>query len=307
MGLPVRPDFWQAAPEKRDIRIKLGIDPDLPAILAIGGGDGVGGLKTIVTKLARDLPKRLHHSQVQLVAICGKNEQLREWLSTQSWPISVIALGYVSNMSDWMTASDILCTKAGPGTIAESLIRGLPIVITGFLPGQEEANVRFVVNERVGAFAKKPDRIVSLVASWLSQPDALSGMSARAQQLGRPHASLDIARDIISVAKKRIEENVRVLENNRRVRQAHMEFTRSGLSQFLPHRQFLLESGSQSFLWIRLRFFMRIIFGTLIVRDAFQYRSDDSEALRGSDSPFEVIEDCSGGDDDNDERVAILP
>ncbi|MEM7587571.1 MAG: glycosyltransferase, partial [Acidobacteriota bacterium] len=37
-------------------------------------------------------------------------------------------------MSDWMSACDIICSKAGPGTIAEAWIRGLPIILTGFLP-----------------------------------------------------------------------------------------------------------------------------------------------------------------------------
>ena len=44
--------------------------------------------------------------------------------------------GFVTNMAEWMTASDVIVTKAGPGTIAEALICGLPIILNGFIPCQ---------------------------------------------------------------------------------------------------------------------------------------------------------------------------
>lgn len=52
--------------------------------------------------------------------------------------------GFVTNMAEWMTASDVIITKAGPGTIAESLICGLPIILNGFIPcqvGRADASV----------------------------------------------------------------------------------------------------------------------------------------------------------------------
>ena len=50
--------------------------------------------------------------------------------------IYVLIKGFVNNIDQYMAASDCLVTKAGPGTIAESMIRGLPIVLSYFLPGQ---------------------------------------------------------------------------------------------------------------------------------------------------------------------------
>lgn len=57
--------------------------------------------------------------------------------------------GFVDNMAEWMTACDTIVTKAGPGTIAESLICGLPLLLNGFVPCQEAGNVPFVINNRV--------------------------------------------------------------------------------------------------------------------------------------------------------------
>ena len=49
----------------------------------------------------------------------------------------LFAKGFVSNMDEWMGAVDCIVTKAGPGTIAEAMTRGLPIMLSAFLPGQE--------------------------------------------------------------------------------------------------------------------------------------------------------------------------
>ena len=59
------------------------------------------------------------------------------------------AAGFVHNMPEWMSASDMIITKAGPGTIAESLICGLPVLLNGFIPCQEEGNVTYVLDNKV--------------------------------------------------------------------------------------------------------------------------------------------------------------
>lgn len=57
--------------------------------------------------------------------------------------------GFVDNMAEWMSACDTIVTKAGPGTIAESLICGLPVLLNGFVPCQEAGNVPFVIDNQV--------------------------------------------------------------------------------------------------------------------------------------------------------------
>lgn len=47
------------------------------------------------------------------------------------------------------SASDVIITKAGPGTISEALICGLPMVLNAFVPCQEEGNIPFVTENNV--------------------------------------------------------------------------------------------------------------------------------------------------------------
>ena len=63
--------------------------------------------------------------------------------------MKVTVNGFVDNMAEWMSSCDTIITKAGPGTIAESLICGLPVLLNGFVPCQEAGNVPFVIDNKV--------------------------------------------------------------------------------------------------------------------------------------------------------------
>ena len=67
----------------------------------------------------------------------------------------MVVNGFVDNMPEWMTACDTIVTKAGPGTIVESLICGLPVLLNGFVPCQEAGNVPFVIDNKVGRASGK--------------------------------------------------------------------------------------------------------------------------------------------------------
>merc|ERR1711862_144014 len=109
-----------------------------------------------------------------------------------------------NNMDEYMRASDILVTKAGPGTIAEASICGLPCILSSFLPGQEEGNVPYVVDNGFGCYQGSSDGIADTVQKWLEKSPStgsndgniLEDMRARALEAARPDATLDIARDL---------------------------------------------------------------------------------------------------------------
>lgn len=191
-GLPIRPAFAQPPLPKAELRRKLGLHPDLPAALLVGGGEGIGPVAAIARAVARQLacPDGPHG---QLVVICGRNQRLQQRLATYNWPIPTVVQGFVQNMQEWMTACDCIITKAGPGTIAEALVCGLPIILSGFIPGQEEGNVPFVINNGVGVFARQPEEIAAIVGRWFG-PDASERlqMAERARRLGHPQATLEI-------------------------------------------------------------------------------------------------------------------
>ena len=99
-----------------------------------------------------------------------------------------------------MSASSVLVTKAGPGTIAEAAALSLPTLMTTFLPGQEAGNVDFVKESGFGDYSPEPDVIASRVSEWFSDPPMLNSMRAAALAAGRPAATLDVAKDLGATA-----------------------------------------------------------------------------------------------------------
>ncbi|KAK6135496.1 hypothetical protein DH2020_030749 [Rehmannia glutinosa] len=183
-GLPVRPSFCRAIFTKDDLRVELEMDPQLPAVLLMGGGEGMGPVKQTAKALGESLfDEELEKPIGQLIIICGRNETLASTLQSLEWKIPV---------------------KAGPGTIAEALIRGLPIILNDYIPGQEKGNVPYVVDNGAGVFTRSPNETARIVAEWFSmKKDELNRMSQNALKLAQPNAVFDIVKDIHELACQR--------------------------------------------------------------------------------------------------------
>ncbi|QCI63066.1 MGDG synthase family glycosyltransferase [Phreatobacter stygius] len=198
-GLPIRAEFALAPPARADARLSFGLDPALPVVLVMGGGGGIGPIEAIVEAMAAALATTGGRATAQIAVITAKNDRLRARLAGRSWPVLVVPLGFVDRMSDLMHASDLLVTKAGPGSIAEASVRGLPMLIYGFIPGQEAANVDHVVEAGAGLFEPDPKALAGQAAALLgSDGQRLAGMAAKARGLGRDQATRDIVASILA-------------------------------------------------------------------------------------------------------------
>ena len=160
----------------------------------MGGAAGVGHLASQVRELSEDA------NAWQLIAVCGRNEKLRRRILELERSTPMLVLGFVDYMPELMRACDLIVTKAGPGAIAEALATGLPLVITGYLPGQEAPNVDFVVESGIGAFAPKEADLRDEVRVLAEGGPTWREMSRRAEDLAHPYASSDIARECLLLA-----------------------------------------------------------------------------------------------------------
>jgi 1,2-diacylglycerol 3-beta-galactosyltransferase len=187
-GQPVSLKFSRGRQNKSLLQQKFGLDPIRKTVLLVGGGEGTGRLFEISQALAHTVP------HVQLLIVAGRNQHLKEKLEAAAWPIPAKIFGFVDNMPELMSISDLLVTKAGPGTISEAFISGLPVLISGYIPGQEYGNVIYVQEHQAGGYAETPQEIARLAAQWTAPGDTtLQTMAANASKLARPTAALDIA------------------------------------------------------------------------------------------------------------------
>ncbi|MGD2104056.1 MAG: glycosyltransferase [Anaerolineae bacterium] len=184
-GLPVRRCFVHASELNRAAtRSKLGLDPDRAVVLLLSGADGMGPLSPLLRGIVSGEPSP------QIVAVTGRNERLRARLASQRWPPSVHIEGFVHNIHEWMRAADLVVTKAGPSTIAEALVVGIPMVIYGAVPGQEPPNVDYATEAGAAIWAPASHRAAQAVRELLSDDcDTLQRMTRRAEDAGRPRAA----------------------------------------------------------------------------------------------------------------------
>jgi 1,2-diacylglycerol 3-beta-galactosyltransferase len=193
-GLPVHPNFNRRLTDKATARRELGWNPDIPTVLMVAGGDGMGPMMETAEAI---LTQRLG---LQIVIICGRNKALKERIEAAGYP-NVIPYGFVTNMPQFMAASDVLVTKAGPATISEACIAGLPLILSSRIPGQEDGNVQLVVENDAGAYAPSPALVAETLVTWLGEGmDALAARAERARTVARPDAVWDIAEEVWQAA-----------------------------------------------------------------------------------------------------------
>lgn len=191
IGQPVSPIFSQDIGSKEELRADLGWEADRPVALLVGGGDGMGPLRKVVRAINEaELP-------VTLAVICGRNKSLESDLESLDWKIPHHIYGFTTEMPKYMKAADIFVTKAGPGSISEAFICGLPIVMYSCMPGQEEGNVDYVLDGGAGVWAPKPKAAVEAVRQFATDKALRDEYAAASLGLARPDTARGIARAIV--------------------------------------------------------------------------------------------------------------
>jgi spore coat polysaccharide biosynthesis predicted glycosyltransferase SpsG len=163
-GMILRPDFY--LPDNTDpiaLRQELGLQTDLPTAIVLFGGHG--------SRVMYDIAERLDSAALplQLILICGRNEALAAKIRSRNWRMPVKVIGFTKEVHKLMRAADFLIGKPGPGSIAEAMVRKLPVLIecNAWTLPQERYNAQWVTEKRVGIVLKTFREVVSGVKEML--------------------------------------------------------------------------------------------------------------------------------------------
>ncbi|MFM7678728.1 MAG: MGDG synthase family glycosyltransferase [Roseiflexaceae bacterium] len=171
-GFPVHPKFTACTLTADEARAQTGLDKARYTLLVTAGGVGSGRLRELVVALHNT------HPDAQLLVVTGRNAQLRAELQRLALPAHVHIYGFVDNMEQLMAASDVVVTKAGPGTLMEALVMRRPVIITEAVGIQERGNIDFVLQRGLGEYSKRIPDIVAAVTK-LADPVVRADMVAR--------------------------------------------------------------------------------------------------------------------------------
>ena len=178
-GMILRPEFY--APQKDsplEIRKELGLNATLPTAIVLFGGYG----SNVIFDIAEQLDET--RLPLQMILICGKNEKLAERLRARKWNMPLHIVGFTREVNRLMHAADFLIGKPGPGSIAEAMISGLPVLVESnstTLP-QERYNTEWVNEKKVGVVVKSFRNAVPAVRALL-EPGKLPELQRNVQTL----------------------------------------------------------------------------------------------------------------------------
>ena len=198
-GIPIDPVFAKKK-DKKEMRAKHGLAPDRTTILLSAGGFGVGSVDALIASL---MPLQ-HRSQI--VAICGRNEELKKRLqklaarSKSDATVLLKPFGFTKEMDELMTASDLVLGKPGGLTTSEALAKGLVFVIVNPIPGQEERNSDHLLEGGVAIRCNNLPVLSYKLDRLLADPKRFAAMQESSRRMGKPSAAKEIVERVSGLA-----------------------------------------------------------------------------------------------------------
>lgn len=192
-GVPVDP-VYQSLPNRAEARQKLGLMRDIPALLILFGGTGIGKPSRMIAGLKN---ARIHF---QTVWVAGRNASLQKQLERHLvGQEDSRVLGWTDNMHEWMAASDLLLGKPGSGTVVEAINSGLPILAFDPLPGIERRTCDLIEKWQIGRWVRHQEQLAEVMDDFLRHPQKLLTLRANAFEKARPKAARDAAQAIVDL------------------------------------------------------------------------------------------------------------
>ncbi len=188
-GIPIMPVFSNP-PDRRTCAAKLGTDPDRTTLALMSGGMGVSSINLLAERLLRI------EGDIQIIALAGKNAQLLELLNelAEQHPGRLFPLEYTETIEAVMAASDLAVSKPGGLTTSECLAMGLPMIVVAPIPGQEERNADFLLENGAALKAHDEPGLEYRVRQLLHDRRRLVTMQEAATRIGKPFAARDVLR-----------------------------------------------------------------------------------------------------------------
>lgn len=194
-GIPVDPVF-ESLPLQNELREKLSIQKDIPTILIMGGGFGVGDMPSLLSSFQSAT------IDMQILVVAGKNENLRKQLldvaRTLHLPHKIY--GFVNNIQELMGAADLVITKPGGLSSSETLAAERPMMIINPIPGQEQRNSDYLVENGAASILHHLSDGAYYIEKLLKNKERLSYMTQQARRISKSHAAADIATKVVELA-----------------------------------------------------------------------------------------------------------
>ncbi len=197
-GIPIDPLFAEFK-DKYAMREKFSLERDKLTILVSAGGFGVGNIEYLLQALS-DL-----QTPSQIVAICGRNEDLKtklEKLSKEKFNnerVTFKPIGFTREMDEYMSAADLIVGKPGGLTTSEAMAKGLIFVVVNPIPGQEERNSDHLLEKGCAIKCNNLPVLAYKIDELVKDKTRFETMQSNVSKFARPNASQTIIERLLSL------------------------------------------------------------------------------------------------------------
>ena len=198
-GIPIHPKFNHEI-SREDACEQLGIDPNRPTILMMGGSMGYSNHRKLIQSLS------LIGMDFQLLVVCGNNKRqyssLARALDNYDGPCSIYPFGFVHNVEVMMSASDCIITKPGGLTVSEALAKNLPMILVNPIPGHEERNVEFLLNNGIALLVTKTFSVDEAVYHLFHNQPRIASIRQTMHAVAHPDATERLCNFILDMPRR---------------------------------------------------------------------------------------------------------
>ncbi len=197
-GIPINSKFSTSL-SKSEARKALGI-ADKKTVFIISGSMGYGDIvKTIKQLDSLNL-------DFQILSVCGRNSKAKKKIDQMELSKEIYNYGYVSNVDVMMDACDVIITKPGGLTSSEALAKGVPMILMSPIPGQEDRNAEFFLNNGVASMISDTFPVDECIFQILNNPWRLPIMEQSVKNLAKPNAAKDLGDFIIETISSAVRD-----------------------------------------------------------------------------------------------------
>lgn len=183
-GIPIMPAFARPL-DRAQCAGELGIDAKRTTLLMMSGGVGLSSAAAMVEHVL-GVP-----GDFAVVALAGRNRDLLRVYQAlaAAHPGRLTPLGFTGTIERVMACADLAVTKPGGLTVSECMAMHLPMIVVSPIPGQEEHNADYLLEQGVALKALDAVGLEFRLRALLSDRSRLGRMRARMERLGRPDAA----------------------------------------------------------------------------------------------------------------------
>lgn len=191
-GIPIQPHFASKTP-KEEVRKNLGLANKFTILVMMGSmGYGNSTMDTVRTlnRMKEDF---------QLITVCGNNKKLKSRIDRMTKYKTVLNFGYTNQVADLMDAADCIITKPGGLSTSEALAKELPIIMLDPIPGQEDRNKEFMLNNGIAISISDTFPVTEAVYQLMHHDFKLEMLKQNMKHFAKPNAAREVGEFMLSL------------------------------------------------------------------------------------------------------------